>query len=161
MRGERAVTELPHVVEAPGVYRSVLEERHAPVLASGHRNRIPDAEDLRRGMPVVVHVSERLARRAVADLAEAVVAPSPGGAVGLDRQRVASARADCDDPGQPDGLRRSGNVVAEGAVADGAEVVEAPGPDRSVALERHKVTSAPCHRRHPGKRLPSDVVDDL
>ena len=92
---------------------------------------------------------------AVAELAVAVVAPGPDGAVGGERDAVVAPGADGDDAveraaagGQHQCRQR---VIVGGAVAELAVVVAAPGPDAAGAVQRETVVLAGGHGADVGQ----------
>ena len=159
--GVGGVAQLAAIVLAKSVDIAVLSEDQAVALAGGHSGglHIAQAGDL-DGVGAVGAV-------ATAQLTLAVVAPGPDRAVTVHGQGVVGSGGDGHDAGQGsirggEDLSRQGveavYIVSGVAPAQLAVCIVAPGPDRTVGLERHGEVQAAG--RHGGGHHTLLVLED-
>ena len=96
------------------------------------------------------HRGAALGRRAVTELARAVVAPGPDVAVRRDRERLVAAVARVDDPGEPRHDRR-GEPGGRGAEPERTAVPAPPGRHGAVRTHPDGVLGARVDVRVPGR----------
>src|SRR5262249_6260891 len=131
MVGGRIVAQLPYAVVSPSPDRAVRFQGQAVVGAARNRHHAREPAHLNRRAAII--------GRPVAQLPVIVVAPGPDGAVGFHGQTGVIPSCDSDNVHE---VSRStwpfdldGRVPVDGSpVAQPADVVRSPGPDRAIGF---------------------------
>src|SRR4029079_13331152 len=130
-RSSCVVAELPTDVVAPGAHRSVAQHHEAVVPTGADADRASDAGHRLRRRP-------GRDGRAVTDLSPVVATPRRHGSVRQQGEAVVRARLDVGDTAQGRDSYGAGAVCFR-PVAELSVDVGAPGPERSVRLDRETV----------------------